>query len=350
MAWRKNPRTVTKEQFSTGTTIDGDRIDNALDDVVERVNDIPYGDLRKRWVPTTYVAGWTPQSPVCISSDTPKPTTTTSASDEGGVFGTHHWPWLRVLNDRTGVVSGTDGDSSGDPTRATNTYRLKGVSVPGIKPFGHADIEGASTYTVSALPVGQQFAWTRSWLIESPSVLDSIDLILEVDDTAYAQKVFQNNFEFSSSTQVPAGYPDVNSRDLVVTAAVDSEFAREDRNMSDVEILRKGFVIESGPFSRLALPLYGSNYQDMEPEFGSVTDKAPGTTIQGAYVKLKDLNVPIHQYARLRVSVVIPSYLSVINTVMRNSGWNPDNVSARYPWMQQKIHMAVTMLEEVTSG
>ena len=53
MTRSKNPRTLTKEQFSTGTTIDGDRIDNALDDVVERGNDIPYGDLRKRWVPTT---------------------------------------------------------------------------------------------------------------------------------------------------------------------------------------------------------------------------------------------------------------------------------------------------------
>ncbi len=42
MTWRKNPRTITKEQFSTGTTIDGDRIDNALDDVVERVNDCFY--------------------------------------------------------------------------------------------------------------------------------------------------------------------------------------------------------------------------------------------------------------------------------------------------------------------
>ena len=62
--------------------------------------------------------------------------------------------------------------------------------------------------------------------------------------------------------------------------------------------------------------------------------------------------MPIHQYARLRVSVVIPSYVD--STLHPDPyffcGWNPDNYSGEYPWMQQKIHMAVTMLEEVTSG
>jgi len=350
MTWRKNPRTLTKEQFSTGTTIDGDRIDNALDDVVERVNDIPYGDLRKRWVPTTYVAGWTPQSPVCISSASP----TASSSAAGGVYGTHHWPWLKVRNATFDVAVGTEGSIGTDEDKITNPYRLKGVSVPGVHPFGRAEID-SSTWNAASSPVGLQLAWTRSWFIDNPSILDSIDLILEVDDSSYSDKVFQNTFEFTSSDQVPEGYPDVNSRDLVITAAVDSEFAREDRNMADVEVLRKGFVIGNDAFSRLSLPTHGSTYQDMEPEFNSVNDKAPGTTIQGAHIRLRDLNIPIHQNARLRVAVLIPSYQSetVLGAVLRTSGWNPTGSlanSTKHPWMQQKIHMAVTMLEEVTHG
>jgi len=349
MTWRKNPRTLTKEQFSTGTTIDGDRIDNALDDVVERVNDIPYGDLRKRWVPTTYVAGWTPQSPACISSATPDPVTGAARSSAGAVYGTHHWPWLRVRNTTTEIADKTEGSATTDDKKTTNPYRLKGVGVPGVHPFGFAEISGAGWQPGSGA-VGLQLAWTRSWFIDNPSILDSIDLILEVDDPAYGDKVFQNPFEFTSSTQVPEGYPDLNSRDLVITAAVDSEFAREDRNMADIEVLRKGFVIENDAFSRLALPTHGTTYQDMEPGFN--TGKVPGTTIQGAYVKLRDLNIPIHQNARLRVAVVIPSYQinGVTGSVQRTSGWNPNNFSAKYPWMQQKIHMSVTMLEEVTRG
>jgi len=354
MTWRKNPRTLTKEQFSTGTTIDGDRIDNALDDVVERVNNIPYGDLRKRWVPTTYVAGWSPQSPACISSATPEPTSGSNASQSGGVYGTHHWPWLRVLNDHLNVAEGTEGSLLSHDTKTTNRYRLKGVSVPGIHPFGFAEITG-SVYTPGATPRDQQFAWTRSWFIENPSILDAIDLILEVDHSALsgASEVFENNFEFAANNQ-PEGYPDINSRDLVVTASVDSEFAREDRNMADIEVLRKGFVVKQDAFSALALPKDSGTspgYAEMTPATSNVGgSKAPASTVQGIHLKLRDLNIPIHQNARFRVSCVIPSYVSIINTVTRTSGWNPNNFSAKYPWMQQKIHMAVTMLEEVTHG
>jgi len=354
MTWRKNPRTLTKEQFSTGTTIDGDRIDNALDDVVERVNNIPYGDLRKRWVPTTYVAGWSPQSPACISSATPEPTSGSNASQSGGVYGTHRWPWLRVKNDTSGVATGTEGAAAADDTKVTNPYRLKGISVPGIHPFGFANIT-STAFEPAALAIGIQWAWTRSWFIENPSILDAIDLILEVDHSALsgASEVFENNFEFAANNQ-PEGYPDINSRDLVVTASVDSEFAREDRNMADVEVLRKGFVVKQDAFSTLSLPKDSGTspgYAEMTPATSNVGgSKAPASTVQGIHLKLKDLNIPIHQNARFRVSCVIPSYLSAVGAVSRTSGWNPNNFSAKYPWMQQKIHMAVTMLEEVTHG
>ena len=356
MTWRKNPRTITKEQFSTGTTIDGDRIDNALDDVVERVNNIPYGDLRKRWVPTTYVAGWTPQSPFCLSSATPIPTAASGheASQNGCVYGTHHWPWMRVKNDTSDVAPGTEGAAAADDTKVTNPYRLKGVSVPGVHPFGFAGIT-ATDFEPAALAIGVQLAWTRSWFIDNPSILDAIDLILEIDhvDFSGASEVFQNTFAFASGDQ-PEGYPDVNSRDLVITAAVDSEFAREDRNMADVEVLRKGFVIGSDAFSALSLPKDSGTapgYAEMTPATANVGgSKAPAGTVQGVHVKLRDLNIPIHQNARLRVAVVIPTYINALGAVQRTSGWNPNNFSANYPWMQQKIHMAVTMLEEVTHG
>ena len=256
------------------------------------------------------------------------------------------------MNDHLNVADGTDGSSVSDDVEPTNRYRLKGVSVPGIHPFGFAEITG-STYTPGATPRDQQFAWTRSWFVENPSILDAIDLILEVDDPSLAlgEEVFSNTFAFSALNQVPEGYPDVNSRDLVVTATVDSEFAREDRNMADIEVLRKGFVVGNDAFSRLTLPTTaGSDYQDMSPQVKNASDKMPSCTIKGPYIKLRNLNIPIHQNARLRVAVVIPSYVSIINTVTRTSGWNPNNNSAKYPWMQQKIHMAVTMLEEVTSG
>ena len=214
-----------------------------------------------------------------------------------------------MLNNKDEVADGTEGSVGSDDTKVTNPYRLKGVGVPGVKPFGQAEVT-ASDWTPSNLPDGIQLSWTRSWFMENPSILDAIDLVLEVDDASLpaGAEVFSNTFEFTGMNQVPDGYPDVSSRDLVITASVDSEFAREDRNMADIEVLRKGFVVGHDSFSTLALPTTaGSDYQDMSPSVNNATDKMPSCTIKGPYISLRDLNIPIHQNARLRVSVVIPS-------------------------------------------
>lgn len=353
MSWNRNPRTITKEQFSTGTTIDGNRIDNALDDVVERVSNVPYGDLRKRWVPITYVAGWTPQAPNNIEAAAPVPTGGGTTSEQGAVFATHHWPWLRVRNIYTEVVKGTTGAVATDDPVITNPYRLKGVRAPGVFPFGASE----STATVPAfgagVPIGAQYAWTRSWYIEKPSILDAIDLMLERDQADASDRPFKNSFLYadrvSATEQPPDGYDaEDNDQGLAIVATVDNEFALEDRNMADIEVLRKRFSINRDQFSRLPLPEKSDSaptYTDFTPK-PSVSANCPATTLGGIYIPLRRLNIPIHQNARLRISVVIPSY----DSDNRPCGWNPNDNSADFPWLQQKIHMTVTMLEEVTSG
>tara|TARA_Y100001963_G_scaffold53132_2_gene74446 strand:+ start:4972 stop:6030 length:1059 start_codon:yes stop_codon:yes gene_type:complete len=352
MTWRRNPRTITKEHFSDGTTIDGNRIDDALDDVVGRVNDIPYGDLRKRWVPITYVAGWTPQSPSTLehAHDTAK-------SDAGEVGATHHWPWMPVRN--TGgvtaasdqVVAGTTGATAGDDITITNPYRLKGAQCPGVYPYGLARPAGTSyTEASSASPFGEQYAWTRSWFLERPSILDSIDLILETDHTDAAldaaDKVYTNDFDYGDlAADGYAGGSD--DRGLVITASVDNVFDVEDRNLSDVEILRKGFKINNDELSAQQISYkhgVSPTYTDFDPK---VQESGAGaSTVHGIRIRLDRLNIPIHQNARLRVAVLIPLYDTTMRT---NSGWTP-NTTYPYPWLQQKVHMTVTMLEEVTGG
>ena len=343
MTWRRNPRTITKEQFSTGTTIDGDRIDNALDDVVERVNDVSHGDMKKRWVPITYVAGWTPQSPATIENATPD-STATGKSYDGEVAAMHHWPWLRVRNYNDQVAKGTLGATLGDDVVFTNPYRLKGVVAPGVHPYGIAEVYDPADFTVSTAPDGEQYAWTRSWFLEKPSILDAIDLVLELDHESATDDIYRNSFLYGDPA--PDGYlQDSDDHGLAITAAVDNEFDRESRNMADIEVLRKRFAINNSSFSTLPLPVTDTNYVDFLP---SCDNAVPcfASTIQGVHIRLRDLNIPIHQNARLRVSVVIPSY----PTDLQTNGWNPNNFSKLFPWLQQKMHMTVTMLEEVTSG
>ena len=127
--------------------------------------------------------------------------------------------------------------------------------------------------------------------------------------------------------------------------------------MVDVEVLRRGFQINNDKISTLAL----SSASDTSPTYNDFVPKPFDTTgcgastIQGVHISLgrqepgaAGLNIPIHQRARLRGSVVIPSYPAA-DPIMRPNGWNP-NEDQDYPWLQQKIHMTVTMLEEVISG
>ena len=349
MTWRRNPRTITKEQFSTGTTIDGDRIDNALDDVVERVNDVSHGDMKKRWVPITYVAGWTPQSPATIEHAVPD-SAAGQSSESGAIAAMHHWPWLRVRNYNDQVAKGTLGATLGDDVVFTNPYRLKGVVAPGIHPYGAAEVFDPADFTVSTAPDGEQYAWTRSWFLERPSILDAIDLVFELDHASATDDIYRNSFLYGSVP--PDGYhASSDDHGLAITAAVDNEFDRESRNMADVEVLRRRFAINNSAFSTLPLPPSDAGggglpaYTDFLPSCDNL-EPCLASTIQGVHIRLRDLNIPIHQNARLRVSVVIPSY----PTDLQTNGWNPNNFSKLFPWLQQKMHMTVTMLEEVTSG
>jgi len=366
MTWRKNPREVTDEHFSDGTTIDGNRIDKALGDVVDNFNDISYGYLRKRWVPVTYVAGWSPQSPESIDAagetgldpDAPfawlpeVPPLPANQGDElmGGLIApTHRWPWLRVRNFAQEVADGTLGSSLGDDVVFSNPYRLKGVRVGGIDPFGGTVVTpgvppAQPEQENTTEPIGAQFAWTRSWFISPPSILDAIDLVLTVDQTGGLSPpgaVYTNGALDDLDIDLPANLA------LVISASVDSEFDREDRNMSDVEVLRRGFNVSRDQISPLPLPPSGAGvpaYDDFVPmvnepagPFGSI-GLVGATTAKGVHVRLSELNIPVHQGARVRISVVIPRFDPA------GSAWG------ELPWLMQKVDMTVTMLEEVTRG
>tara|TARA_Y100000004_G_scaffold50442_2_gene55564 strand:+ start:4855 stop:6231 length:1377 start_codon:yes stop_codon:yes gene_type:complete len=62
MAQTKHTRIITDEQFSKGTTVDGSRLDKALDETVKYFNDMPPSAISSRFVPVDYVMGWMPEA------------------------------------------------------------------------------------------------------------------------------------------------------------------------------------------------------------------------------------------------------------------------------------------------
>ena len=126
-------RKVTPNQFSDGTTIDGDRLDGAIQDIGNRINHVPYGDLGVRYTQSQIVMGWHALQYQINENQA---------------------PWLRYRN----VAADVEG--TGDPV---HKYRVKGTkssSTPWAAP-------GDVTYWV----------WTTSLFSEQSFVVDAIDMM-----------------------------------------------------------------------------------------------------------------------------------------------------------------------------
>lgn len=101
-------RVFTDQQFSDGTTIDGNRLERAMQELEDRLDTVPDGDLRNRWTQTQIVAGWAP-------------TVLTGATSTVGAR-----PYLRIYNGLADEFSSTSTAAS------ANRYRLKGTKVEHI--------------------------------------------------------------------------------------------------------------------------------------------------------------------------------------------------------------------------
>ena len=373
MTWTKHTREITDEQFAEETTIDGSRIDAALDDTVSRFNALEQKDLTRRLVPCHYVWGWHP-APMenatdfvasVTSAGTGGYTAATGLATTGGsatmtvdiqvlagqvtrVFvnnqGTgysagdvvtiqqggstndatatlslpflHHWPWLHTYNTTADVLAGT-----GDPIAFQNVLRNKGCRTPGI----------INKTVTGGYPLGEQFAWTSELFIGKPAILDSVQLMLCLDVNSPNNPYASNSpFLWPQNYEPAGGRTNDEHTDMAVSVQVADIFDQRDRARDALEINRYNFKIERDMISEIAL---GNPTTAMTPSYPSATGVS---AINGAAVQLKRLNVPIHLNATARISVVIPRY----NDTTSYGWWGTE------PWSMQYITMLVTTLEE----
>ena len=95
---------VFEDQYSDGTTVDGNRLQRTLDDVQERINSIPRGDIRPRYIQQVMQLGWMPELSVPLFFE---------------------YPFQSIYND-TGSILG------GDTTPVVNDRRTKGTYNPSV--------------------------------------------------------------------------------------------------------------------------------------------------------------------------------------------------------------------------
>ena len=296
MAYKKHPRHVTQEQFADSTTVDGDRIDSAMESFERQTNKVPQGDIQTKWLPTLFVAGWTPQ------------TATTTAADK-----IHHWPWLPSINVSDWVMSG-----STIPTHFNNFERVKGYEIPGVNPLNPSHV------------LASQYVWTTSFYVTKPSVITNIDVLLHTDSATRATtRAFTNSFHYGSPP--PQGFANTDtSEDFSFSLHVDAPTSTENRMLNEVEVIRSQFTVKESTTS----------YKDWPAGFADMTPTAyPGGPPHGVWCPL-DNEIPLHQNSRVRLSLVIPPVIA--NAALAySSSWGET------PWFKQQFATVVHMLEEV---
>jgi hypothetical protein len=305
MAYKKHPREITDQQFSTGTTIDGSRIDDAMSDAVDRVNDVPRSDIATRWTQTQYVMGFSKPNQIGIGTQ----------------------PFLPIKNDDS-FIYGTA------PETIQNPWRIKACDMIDVQPT-----EAAANC---------QYAWTVPLYFARPAIVDSIHVFLTKDnasDTGTPPALIEYNGGFVYGARFPPGKAAAaNSEDLSIVMHVDSPFAPEERSQNDIEVVRHRFQINRENFTQIPWHNYqvstnngGTAWTDMLPA------QYPGGGPAGSAVILDDLNVPIHANSRARLAMVIPPLSATFGSGGYTNTWN----STTSTWGAAYYTMVLTVLEEV---
>ena len=293
------PRIYTDEQFGEGVSIQGGPVDAAGRDLESRFNNVPVGDMQRRMIPRTFVAGWSPQL-------------------EAGVIH-HQFPFLNSTNRNDLGVAGDIADGVVAEV-IYNDLRVKGSAADGIN---HVD--------------DAQYVWTITKYFVRPVILHSLGLTLAVDHpSAHASGPYKNDWLWGAGAR-PSGYADGDStKDLSVVASVASAFRPTEARYDDVVATWNSRNVASEAFSELPLPatpVAGFGYTNMVPDFLSASMGAE--TIHGVHINMDNLNVCIPERSRLRICVTIPHY---INLEQSWGGLEPH---------QQAVTLTGVVLEEV---
>lgn len=283
-------RELTEQQFSVGTTIDGERLDAAMQDATERFNAVRPRNIRRRFLPTRYVMGWTPNH---------------------NVVGDSGLPWLPQENAPGDIVQG-----GGTTNNITNALRTKGVQVPGNYPLS---------------------TWSTALYFRRPVVLHRLTYQMQtVHPTLAPVVVGGRNNGFLYSTDAPEGYINgSDAEDVSVTVSVDSIFDPENRAQADKEVACHRFRVAKEKFTQVAI--IGGGLP--APTVDAFPSDYPAGPMHGHYMDLVDLNIPLHERSRVRVDVTLPRYPSGDSV---HSGWNENNF-----WHKQCFDLCLVVLEEV---
>ena len=310
---KKSLRHVTDEQFSEKTTVDGSRIDKALQESVDHVNSIPKTDILSRYTESKFVFGYRPNRDyaACV---------TASGSARETHYYAHHFPWMQIANNaqltmgsareaqNPIVVKTVRLNRAGGPWLISNAgpvpYDDPAATTDWVHEWGQwaaaGTAQGAYDYTTRDGPAsGYQYAYTNSWNFHKPAVIDDLMIAFTVESDKMLGSLLANTF---SPFQNAAGT--VGTETLGVVLMVDNHFSQELRSDSEIEIAANRYDLRGFKYSYDDYTTT-SDMIPLLPKIGGSSGTVLGLN-KSVVIRWRDLNIPLHADARVRLSIVRP--------------------------------------------
>ena len=296
MAYTGGPRRTTNEQFDSKCTIDGNRLDRAMDQIAKHFNHIPVGDLKSRLVESHFTAGHCPQ----IFSD--------YADGSGNLLKQQHpFPFLPSLN----ATSFAAANSSSATFQ--NRQRVKGYAVPGILNDENQPVTAASP------TAGTHWIWEGSWQFARPVIIWRLDLMmLSEGDSPTKTAGYNQTYTWPTiGTYPPGAQSGGDTKDVSLVLHVDSPLGdSDDRALNAVEIARHRFKVGASAISSIkrkgtsagAWP-EGAPANFPGDALGSGIDDTTLMTWHSLGVwEPVECVIPVPAGARVRLSIVVPQW------------------------------------------
>lgn len=262
-------RTITKHQFSDATTIDGNRIEDALQDVQNRFNSLEIKDI-DAWVEVPYY--WA-NTPALVSS---------SNNDD-----IYYGPWAWVP--RSYMPNDLDNEPPNNPFR--------------IKSCSRTDPDtGLPVYPPSLVNFDIGWLWTTTKYFDKPTIINDFT-VMGLWDAALTDAI---------AAKIDGGYYFNNTwfvgeewlRHVMVWIIVDNPLNTGDTFIRNNEVHMWGF--DEGTFLMSpdlgTVPVnfgYGQNISPWRPD--AVVDRT-----NGCGFRLQNLNIPLFAGSRVRFVVGLP--------------------------------------------
>lgn len=304
-------RHFTDEQFSEGTTIDGDRLEKAIQDLEDYINKVPDGDFKNRWLQSQIVLKylpWTAEADAQLHTD----------GAPAGSF--MPFPYLPVYNYTSAVT----------PDTRYNPFRLKGNHLDYQEPF--AINEGYGTTQVS---------WTTSFMTgEDPIIIDAVDAVFNSYTTEYV-----NSYQYGSGTVAENRASGDSVNDVHLEITVDSMFVPNIQIQNSVIYHKYNFEVQDYFVLGKGLPsvpdFAAVGAADMEPKLNSDDlnlanqGNSYDTTV---HIQDRNLEIPIPPFSRIRFSLILPD---------AGTGGVSSEPWFRKPWQTMIPTMTLSILERL---